>query len=62
MLANKIKKGRTEMNNTTEKANNQVENTIKEVSLTEKKRNYEAMGIPVERLWICHGLPMTSEA
>ena len=50
------------MKNTTEKkGNNQAENTIKEVSLAEKKRNYEAMGIPVERLWICHGLPMTAE-
>lgn len=26
---------------------------------TKRKENYETMGIPVDRLLLCHGLPMT---
>lgn len=29
-------------------------------SLNERKRYYESIGIPVEKLFICHGLPMTN--
>lgn len=50
------------MRNNNEESN-QVMTTTKEeeLAIAERKADYEEMGIPVNRLWFCHGLPMTSQ-
>lgn len=55
-MANKNKKGKdTEMKDNKEKAASQSS----EGEVLRRKKEYETEGIPVERLHLCHGLPMT---